>query len=113
MGERKTRAKFVRSEKGSLENGGGIGRVFPQEVVVRHLFPRPRDPCSEWPAGREKGRGGALENPEQNRKLAPIFFSSKLSPPPKKNSLVCEKIFASKGINPGGGFWFSNLTHCR
>ena len=53
-------------ENGSKENGCGTGRVFPQEVE-RHLFPRPRDPCSDWSAGREGG-GGAQENSAPERK---------------------------------------------
>ena len=51
---------------GAGKNGWGTGRVFPQEVE-RHLFPRPRDPCSEWSAGREGG-GGAQENSAPERK---------------------------------------------
>ena len=45
-------------------NGCASGRVFPQEVV-RHLFPRPRDP-SEWSAGQ--GRGGGAKKILENKR---------------------------------------------
>ena len=55
---------------GAGKNGWGTGRVFPQEVE-RHLFPRPRDPCSEWSAGREEGGGAREKFRSGEKKLKP------------------------------------------
>ena len=56
-------------------NGCASGRVFPQEVV-RHLFPRPRDP-SEWSAGQGRGGGAKKNSRKQEEEILPYSPNTK------------------------------------
>ena len=102
-----------------MENGGASGRVFPQEVV-RHLFPRPRDPCSEWPAGRE-GRRRSVR-----KILLQLQRKREKNDLKKKTGEIADLIFefvkrffyprelmgwVKQANKRGRGLWFTTLRH--